>query len=207
MTPNKIILFSLLISFSLFECSNYNSDRIKSKDSVTKTSLKTLKKYKDSNNYCHCAFSVEKEKKFFLIRDSIAQDLLKKNDSVIVVGLHAAGGKNGFEKLLFIGNTRTDDFLIYYAHDSLAKTPFYNARTKSHLWQGILLNLDSLKTTYDMKADNVAYDAPVFTITLITNTEKIDGCICYAQLASNKSNPLTDLVAFFNKEVIYQNYQ
>lgn len=205
MTPNKIILLFLLISFSLFECSNNNSGRIKSKDSSTEISLKTLKKYRDSNNYCHCVFSAEKEKKFFLIRDSIAQDLLKKNDSVIVVGLHAAGVKSGFEKLLFIGNTRTDDFMIYHAHDSLVKTPFYNARTKSHLWQGILLNLDSLKSTYDMKADNVAYDAPVFTITLITNTEKIDGCICDAQLASNKNKPLTDLITFFKKEVIYQN--
>jgi hypothetical protein len=199
---NKLIIFSLFISFAFVACSNNNSKQTRSENKVIIETLDTVKKYGDSINYCHCDFSDEKKEKFFLFRDSIAQNLLKKSDSIIVIGLHGAGVKSGIEQLLFIGNTRTDDFLIYHSYDSLAKTPFYNIKMKSHLWQGILLNLNSLKATYNMKANGEVYDGVVFTITFITNTEKIDACICEAQLISNKNKPLTDLITFFKKKVL-----
>jgi hypothetical protein len=148
-----------------------------------------------NDEYCQCNyFSTTTKKRFFALRDSFANILLKQNDTVLVFGLHY---QEDTTKLLFIDNNKSQ--VYSYNSSSAVKFKFLkNQKTASILWKSFLINFDSLKNSYNIDGGYPGDHPFVYTVTLLTSKNKMDFCICQTQYAAIRRKPLGQMLRYFD---------
>jgi len=173
------LLFPLLVFFISCTSSENKKNEIRSASHVNPLDFKT---------YCTCEhFTDSSLAYYFTKRDSIAEALLKENDTIIVLGFHEA-----FERLLFMTNRKKQGYTmtLHPENEDNARDPgftlFKDTATIHNLWDTLHQNLGLLGTLKNVKG-STAHQYAVYTVTVMTKTAKSDYCICSEEMKSNAS--------------------